>query len=44
MISLRYREKFRRALFYLAVQEGDVRERLRFAYNQLRVLREDEIP
>lgn len=44
MVSLRYREKFRRALYYLAVQEGDVRDRLRSAYNQLRLLREDELP
>jgi hypothetical protein len=28
----------------LAVQEGDVRDRLRSAYNHLRVLREDELP
>lgn len=44
MASLRYREKFRNALYYLAVQEGDVRDRLRTAYNQLRSLREDELP
>lgn len=44
MVSLRYREKFRRALYYLAVKEGDVRARLRSAYEQLRVLREDELP
>lgn len=44
MISLRHREKFRRALYYLAVGEGDVRDRLHGAYNQIRVLREDEVP
>jgi hypothetical protein len=44
MASLRHKEKLRRALYYLAVGEGDVRERLLHAYNQIRVLREDEIP
>jgi hypothetical protein len=44
MISLRHREKFRRALFYLAVSEGDVRDRLRKAYAQLDTLRDDEVP
>ena len=44
LVSLRYREKFRRALYHLVVQEGDVRARLRAAYNELRVLREDELP
>lgn len=44
MVSLRHKEKLRRALYYLAVGEGDVRERLTNAYNQLRVVREDEIP
>lgn len=44
MVSLRYREKFRRALYCLAVGEGDVRDRLRGAYNQIRLLRDDEVP
>lgn len=44
MASLRHKEKFRRALYYLAVGEGDVRARLRGAYNQIRILREDEVP
>lgn len=44
MTSLRYREKFSRALYCLAVREGDVRNRLRGAYDQLRVLRADEVP
>lgn len=44
MISLRRREKSRRALYYLEVGEGDVRDRLHSAYNQIRVLRDDEVP
>lgn len=44
MASLRHREKFNAALYYLAVGEGDVRARLRHAYTQLRRLREDEVP
>lgn len=44
MVSLRYKEKFRRALYCLAVSEGDVRDRLRGAYDQIRLLRDDEVP
>lgn len=44
MVSLRHREKLRRAVYYLAVNEGDVRELLRAADNELRVLSDDEIP
>lgn len=44
MISLRYKGKFRSALYYLAVGEGDVRNRLRRAYFQIKSLREDEVP
>lgn len=44
MISLRYKGKFRNALYYLAVGEGDVRARLRRAYFQINSLREDEVP
>jgi len=44
MTSLRHKEKLRRALYHLAVGEGDVRQRLVAAYNHIRVLREDEIP
>jgi hypothetical protein len=40
----RCREKFRAALYRLAVAEGDVRERLRGAYRYLRMLSEDEVP
>lgn len=44
MASLRHREKFNAAVYYLAVGEGNVRARLRHAYAQLRRLREDEVP
>lgn len=44
MVSLRYRGKYSTALYALAVGEGDVRQRLRGAYRQLRMLREDEVP
>lgn len=44
MVSLRHKEKFRRALYCLAVGEGDVRSRLRSVYTQLNSLREDEVP
>src|SRR5690606_41936515 len=44
MASLRYRGKYSAALYALAVGEGDVRQRLRGAYRQLRMLREDEVP
>lgn len=44
MVSLRYRGKYNAALYALAVREGDVRQRLRGAYRELRVLREDEVP
>ena len=44
MVSLRFREKFNAALYYLAVGEGDVRARLRLAYAQLRRLRAQEVP
>lgn len=44
MVSLRHKEKFQRALYCLAVSEGDVRNRLRGAYDQIRLLRDDEVP
>lgn len=44
MVSLRHREKYNAALYALAVGERDVRQRLRGAYRQLRMLREDEVP
>ena len=44
MASLRYRGKYNAALYALAVGEGDVRQRLKGAYRQLRMLREDEVP
>lgn len=44
MVNSRCREKFNSAVYHLAVTEGDVRRRLRGAYNYLRVLREDEVP
>ena len=44
MVSLRYRGKYNAALYALAVGERDVRQRLRGAYRQLRMLREDEVP
>lgn len=44
MVSLRHKEKFRRALYFLAISEGDVRDRLRRAYDQIRLLRDDEVP
>ncbi len=44
MANLRYRGKFRRALYYLAINEGNVRERLKYAYRELNYLREDEVP
>ena len=44
MVSLRYREKYYAALYALAVREGDVRQRLRGAHRQLRMLREEEVP
>lgn len=44
MVSLRYRARYNSALYALAVREGDVRQRLRGAHRELRVLREDEVP
>ena len=40
----RCREKFRAAIFRLAVGEGDVRDRLRGAYRYLRMLSELDVP
>ncbi len=42
--SRRCREKFRAALYALAVREGDVRQRLRGAHFHLRVLSPGEVP
>lgn len=44
MVSLRHFGKYNAALYALAVREGDVRQRLRGAYNALQSLREDEVP
>lgn len=40
----RCREKFHRAVYRLAVSEGDVRMRLRFAYSELRQLDAEDVP
>ena len=40
----RCREKFRAAIYRLAVGEGDVRDRLRGAYRYLQILSERDVP
>jgi hypothetical protein len=40
----RCKEKFRSAIYRLAVGEGDVRDRLRGAYKDLRILSERDVP
>ena len=40
----RYAEKLRSATYFLAVGEGDVRDRLRRAYKELRSLSNSDIP
>lgn len=40
----RCKEKFRSAIYRLAIGKGDVRDRLRGAYKDLRVLSERDVP
>jgi hypothetical protein len=40
----RFKEKVRSSVYRLAVGEGDVRDRLRRAYKELRSLRREDVP